>query len=76
MRGDATPARHAAIRNATDVKGFDMEWRDLTYQQKKECYMSYVCEIKDEFGDAAKHMTFDEWCKDSEKLEEPIGVII
>lgn len=38
--------------------------------------MSYVCEIKDEFGDAAKHMTFDEWCKDSEKLEEPIGVII
>lgn len=49
-----------------------MAWAELTETQKKECYKSYVEEVIYEFGDHAKYMTYVEWCKESEKIGEPL----
>ena len=34
----------------------------LSEEQKKSCYRSYMESIIYELGDNAKYMTYDEWC--------------
>ena len=49
-----------------------MEWKDLTEEQKKACYDSYVSEMIYEWGDKAKYLSFIDWCVDSEMLGEAL----
>lgn len=41
-------------------------WEDLIEEEKRSCYESYVGDITYEWGDNAKYMTYEEWCKESE----------
>ncbi len=36
-----------------------MNWDDMTYEQKKNCYESWVQELKDEYGDNATPVPFE-----------------
>ena len=45
----------------------EMQWKDLSEDQKLACYQSYVGDIIYEFGDKAKPMSYEEWCIESEK---------
>lgn len=47
-----------------------VRWEEMTEEQKKNCYESYVGECIYEDGDNAKRMTYDEWCKESEAMGE------
>ena len=38
-----------------------MEWDEMTEEQKRDCYGSYVQELKDEWGDSAKPIYFEEF---------------
>ena len=42
-----------------------MEWDEMTEEQKRDCYERYVQELKYEWGDKAKPISFkeydDEW---------------
>lgn len=49
-----------------------MKWQDLTEEQKMNCYESYVGDCKYENGDSCITMTYEEWCKESEKLDEAL----
>ena len=49
-----------------------MKWAELEDEQKKNCYESYVEDIRYENGDNAKVMTYEEWCKESEKSGEAL----
>lgn len=53
-----------------------MEWNELDELVKQWAYMSYCADVWYENGDNAKHMTYEEWCKASEELGEPYGVVI
>lgn len=50
-------------------------FKDLTDEQLLNCYESYVGDCIYENGDNAKHMSFDEWLTESERLGEPYGVL-
>lgn len=47
-------------------------WKELTNEQKIECYKSYCEDINYEFGDNAKPMSYEEWCEESERLGEAL----
>jgi len=49
-----------------------MKWEELSNEQKQECYMSYCEDVRYEWGDRAKPMSYDEWCKESEELGEAL----
>ena len=36
-----------------------MEWDEMTYEQKRDCYESYVQELKYEWGDEATPVPFE-----------------
>lgn len=36
-----------------------MEWDEMTEEQKRSCYESYVQELKDAWGDEAKPVSFE-----------------
>lgn len=38
-----------------------MEWDEMTEEQKRNCYESYVLEIEDECDDNAKPISFEEF---------------
>lgn len=38
-----------------------MEWDKMTDEQKRNCYESYVQEIRSEWGDKADPVSFDEF---------------
>lgn len=41
-----------------------MEWDEMTEEQKKNCYESYVEELKYEWGDNAKSISFEAFDKE------------
>lgn len=41
-----------------------MLWDELTKEEKRACYDSYVQEIKDEYGDKADFISFEDYDKD------------
>ncbi len=47
--------------NCKDYKalGFNMLWDDMTEEEKRNCYDSYVQELKYEWGDNAKPIPFE-----------------
>lgn len=49
-----------------------MPWETLNDEEKIECYDSYVADCIYEDGDNAKHMSYDEWCKESERIGEAL----
>jgi len=49
-----------------------MKWAELSEEQKKNCYDSYVGEMRYEWGDDAKVITYEEFCMESEELGEPL----
>lgn len=46
----------------------DTPWEYLTEEEKKWCCESYVGDMIYEWGDNAKYMTYEEWCKDCADL--------
>ena len=56
--------------------GKTMLFDELTEEQKRSCYESYVGDCRYENGDNAKHYSYEEWCKESEEIGEPYGVCI
>lgn len=50
----------------------ELEWTKLTEEQKEECYKSYIADVISEWGDHAKYLTYEEWCKESEKIGEAL----
>lgn len=49
-----------------------MTWTELSEEQKRNCYESYVCDCTYEHGDDAKRMSYEEWCAESEALGEAL----
>ena len=49
-----------------------MLFEELTEEQKRNCYESYVGDCTYENGDGAKHMTYEEWCAESAKIGEAL----
>jgi hypothetical protein len=49
-----------------------MTWKELTDEQKRDCYESYVSDIIYEHGDYAHYLSFEEWCKESEMFGWPL----
>ena len=41
-----------------------MNWDDMTYEQKRNCYESWVQELKDEYGDNATPVPFETFDKE------------
>ncbi len=41
-----------------------MLWDELTEEEKRACYDSYVQETRDEFGDRTKVISFEDYDKD------------
>lgn len=54
------------------MKVIKSDFDELTDEQKKECYKSYVDDMVYEWGDRAKYMSYKEWCEESRELGEPI----
>lgn len=50
----------------------EIPFEELTKEQKRHCYESYVADCIYENGDNAPHMTYEEWCEESERLGEAI----
>ena len=42
-----------------------IRFEDMSEEEKKNCYDSYVGNVIYEFGDNAKYMNYEEWCKES-----------
>ena len=49
-----------------------MPWDELTEEQKRACYESYLGDCWYENGDNAKHYSYEEWCKESKALGEAL----
>lgn len=45
-----------------------MSWKELTEEQKRNCYESYKGEIIYENGDSARYLSYEKWCEESEKF--------
>jgi hypothetical protein len=44
----------------------------LTDEWKLECYKSYCEDVRYEFGDKVKPMSYEEWCEESKKFGEAL----
>ena len=53
-----------------------MKWEECDELSRRLWYESYCADIWYENGDNAPHMTYEKWCKESEKLGEPVGCCI
>lgn len=58
-----------AHRSMSDM---EIPFEKLSEEQKLSCYESYVGDCIYENGDNAPHMTYEEWCKESEQLGEAL----
>ena len=45
-----------------------MTWKELTDEQKHDCYESYKSDMIYENGDFASYLSYKEWCEESEKF--------
>lgn len=50
----------------------EIPFEKLTEEQKRNCYESYVGDFVYENGDNAKHMSYEEWCAESERFGEAL----
>lgn len=53
-----------------------MKWEECDEEMRRSGYESYREDIWYEFGDKAKILTYEEWCKESEAFGEPLDVCI
>lgn len=49
-----------------------MEFEKIQDEWKRECYKSYCEDVRYEFGDKVKPMSYEEWRKESEQLGEAL----
>ena len=49
-----------------------MSWDELSEEQKRNCYESYVQDCIYENGDNSTYWTYEEWCKESKMLGEAL----
>lgn len=49
-----------------------MSWDELSEEQKRSCYESYIQDCIYENGDSATYWTYEEWCAESELLGEAL----
>ena len=52
-----------------------MEWDTCDESLKRSWYEAYCSDIWYEHGDV-KPLSYEQWCKESKKLGEPLGVLI
>lgn len=50
----------------------EMAFEELTEEQKRSCYESYVGDCIYENGDKTRYMTYEEWCEESTQLGEAL----
>lgn len=55
-----------------DLEEQKMSWDELSEEQKRNCYESYIRDCIYENGDSATYWTYEEWCAESEALGEAL----
>lgn len=72
FRSIAETVRHIVEKEYRKEVYHMMAFEKLTDEQKRECYKSYCEDVRYEFGDRVKPMSYEEWCEESKKFGEAL----